>query len=813
MGRPYKEPMPTLTIDNRSVTVPEGTNVLEAAKRLGIVIPHFCYHEALGAVGACRLCAMTFLEGPVKGLQMSCMIEAQDGMVVSTLDEKAVDLRAHVIEWLMVHHPHDCPVCDEGGECQLQDMTIAGGHGLRRYRGNKRTYENQDLGPFIEQEMNRCIQCYRCVRTYQDYCGGTDFGVLGCNQRIFFGRFREGRLQSHFAGNLADVCPTGVFTDRTFRFRSRYWDLQESPSVCPHCSLGCATIPGARYRELQRTRAGVNREVNGFFICDRGRFGHGYANHPERPRIPRIDGRQAGWEEALPALKGRVEELARRHGADSVAFLGSPRGSLEANYLLRRWARKLGSGRVVFDPHPRRDRVARVTAARLGEYARSLEEIRSSDCAILVGADPLAEAPMLALALRQAVRAGGFVAAFDPRPVTLPCEAAHLPLAPGKLPALLTALGTGGQEGFTRRQAPLIEGVQRRLAQAKRPVLIGGGDLLGEQGASLLFEATRKLSTEERPCGAAMVLGGPGSYGGALLAEEGGDFDALLDAMEAGRIKALVCLETDPFTDHPDPDRAQVALSRLELLAVLDHLPTRSAERADILLPTAAVAENAGTFVNNEGRMLPFEPVLEPGTPIRVTGEGGHPPRTFPARTPGGLPRSAPEVLAELQDEATDLAAVRRELEESDDRFSGLTGLETDGKGVRCAGAGELPPEAPEALAPVRPEGSLLLLPIEIPFGSEALSAFSAPLEPVVPVPHLMLGRGDARRLGIAEGDTILLTTELGHFELPTRLSDRTADGIAFIPRLRGSALEAFVPGGGPLYGRIDKKGGSTWTA
>ena len=308
--------MPTLTIDNLSVTVPEGTNVLEAAKRLGIVIPHFCYHEALGAVGACRLCAMKFLEGPVKGVQMSCMVEAKDGMVVSTLDEEAQDLRKHVIEWLMMNHPHDCPVCDEGGECQLQDMTVAGGHGIRRFRGLKRTYHNQDLGPFIEHEMNRCIQCYRCVRTYQDYCGGSDFGVLGCNQRIYFGRFEDGRLESPFSGNIVDACPTGVFTDKTFRFRTRYWDLEQAPSVCPHCSLGCAIIPGGRYRELQRTVAGVNLQTNGHFICDRGRFGYGHANHPERPRVPRIgrvrsSGRRR-WRKSAPGSRRLPRNTVRR---------------------------------------------------------------------------------------------------------------------------------------------------------------------------------------------------------------------------------------------------------------------------------------------------------------------------------------------------------------------------------------------------------------------------------------------------------------------------------------------------------------------
>ena len=208
--------MVTLTIDNQTITVPAGTSVLDAAEKLGIVVPHFCYHKALGAVGACRLCAVHIETEQGRGVQMSCLVEAAEGMVVNTLDPTAVELRQHVIEWLMTNHPHDCPVCDEGGECQLQDMTIAGGHGIRNYRGNKRTYVNQDLGPFIEQEMNRCIQCYRCVRTYRDYFGGDDFGVMGSRNRVFFGRFQPGRLQSPFSGNLVDVCPTGVFTDKSF---------------------------------------------------------------------------------------------------------------------------------------------------------------------------------------------------------------------------------------------------------------------------------------------------------------------------------------------------------------------------------------------------------------------------------------------------------------------------------------------------------------------------------------------------------------------------------------------------------------------
>jgi len=239
--------MPKLTIDNIEIEVPAGTNVLEAAKQAGIWIPHFCYHPALGSVGACRLCAMKFIEGPVKGLQMSCMLPAQDGMVVSSTDPEALRMRQLVIEWLMINHPHDCPVCDAGGECLLQDYTIAGGHGIRRYKGKKHTFLNQDLGPYVQHEMNRCIECYRCARYYQEFAGGDDLGVMGSATRVYFGRFKEGKLESPFSGNLLDICPTGVYTDKTARFRARNWDYEMAPSVCPWCSLGCNTIPAKNH--------------------------------------------------------------------------------------------------------------------------------------------------------------------------------------------------------------------------------------------------------------------------------------------------------------------------------------------------------------------------------------------------------------------------------------------------------------------------------------------------------------------------------------------------------------------------------------
>lgn len=799
--------MPTLTIDSREVTVAEGTNVLDAARTLDIVIPHFCYHEALGAVGACRLCAMKITDGKVSGIQMACMVKARDGMVVSTLDPEAMELRSHVIEWLMTNHPHDCPVCDEGGECQLQEMTVAGGHGLRRYRGLKRTYRNQELGPFIAHEMNRCIACYRCARTYRDYCGGTDFGVFGSRNRVYFGRFREGRLESPFAGNLVDVCPTGVFTDKTFRFKSRPWDLQEAPSVCPHCSLGCALIPGARFREVQRVRAGINPEVNGFFICDRGRFGAGFVNHAERPRQARVLGRPIAVASTIGMLEARITAIVRQHGGASVALLGSPRAGFEANALLQDWAERLGTPHLAFEPHAERDRVARVAAGRPAAHLSSLADIRRSDLLVLVGADPLAEGPLLALAARQAARAGGRVVVIDPRPVELPCSFTHLPLPAAQLEPALHCLAGGPGEGLAAATVQTLRELRARLDDAREPVLAGGGDLLGSRGASALFAAAAALTTAARPVGAMLLLAGPNSFGGALLAGDGPDFDSLLDGMLEGRIRALVCLESDPFREARDPGRAQAALGHLELLATLDCTPTLAARSATIFLPTRTCFETDGAYVNNEGRLQPFAQVLEPGLPLRETSPDGHPPREFASETPGDTPWPAWRILARLLGKAEELPLLRRELA-ADPRFAALAGLAPDSSGLRLKADGRRAaarPEAPDV--PHRcPEGALPLLAVPVFVGSGWLAHLARELDPLRPEPLVLIHPEQATALGLTDGERAVLTTHLGRCHVTARIAATMAPGTVLAPQLYGSALEGLVPGGGPLDCRLERE-------
>ena len=323
--------MATVYVDKQPYEMNPKQNLLHGCLSLGMNLPYFCWHPALGSVGACRQCAVKQFkdEADTHGkIVMACMTPAAEGTRISIQDPEAAEFRAAIIEGLMLNHPHDCPVCDEGGECHLQDMTVMTGHDYRRYTFEKRTFRNQYLGPFVNHEMNRCIQCYRCVRFYREYAGGNDLNAFALRNIVFFGRDRDGVLENEFAGNLVEVCPTGVFTDATLkRHYTRKWDLQMAPSVCVHCALGCNITAAERYGMLRRLVNRYNGEVNGYFLCDRGRFGYEFVNSERRIRQPLRKGNVATAEAAL----GHLRELA----SGKVIGIGSPRASLESNFALR----------------------------------------------------------------------------------------------------------------------------------------------------------------------------------------------------------------------------------------------------------------------------------------------------------------------------------------------------------------------------------------------------------------------------------------------------------------------------------------------
>ncbi|MSN27299.1 MAG: NADH-quinone oxidoreductase subunit NuoG [Geobacter sp.] len=627
--------MPKLIIDNIELEVPEGTNVLEAARSVGIVIPHFCWHPALGKAGACRVCAVKLLEGPVKGLQMSCMLPVQDGMVVSTTDEEALAMRRAVIEWLMINHPHDCPVCDEGGECQLQDYTIAGGHGIRRYDGKKRTHFNQQLGPYIEHEMNRCIQCYRCARFYQEYAGGTDFGVMGRAGTIYFGRQQDGTLESPFSGNLVDICPTGVFTDKTARFRARYWDYDMAPSVCPHCSLGCNTVPMARYRELLKTTARRNDAVNGWFLCDRGRFSNSAVNAPDRPRRALVDSQPVSVAAALDAISLRLNGFLALHGSGALAIVGSPRMSLEGNLLAARLRDLLGAGALCyFSDVLHAERAVEAVSLLNFENSASQEDVRQSDLVAVMECDLLDQAPMMALAVRQAWRNG-----------------ARVYIVGSECP-----IDVAQQELFESESAISLSDVP--LASAKRPVII-----CGTRHKGLLQIRTAAASGARL----AFILDGPNAFGCALLSNQQGAI-SFSEALVEGKIKGVIALEADLPSDLP---------LGIRVLAAADWLPTPLLERAEIVLPVTSWVEMDGTYVNNEGRAQRFKQVMQPGLPIKGLTPELHPPRVHRHDAPAGEALPSWRMLSELLERLGD----ERFEEPLSGRWEVLSGLQAEGGG------------------------------------------------------------------------------------------------------------------------------------
>ena len=621
-------------------------------------------------------------------------------MVVSTTDEEAVSFRKMVIEWLMLNHPLDCPVCDEGGQCLLQDETVSGGHGIRRYLGKKRTYEDQDLGPFVQHEMNRCIHCCRCCRFYQEYAGYRDLGAMQIANRTYFGRFTDGALESPFAGNLIDVCPTGVFTDKPARFKGRRWDFERAPSLCLNCSLGCNTVGSANYREVVRLEGRPNDAVNGYFICDRGRYGFSYANHPERPRQARGD-REVPWDEAIHAAAAALARISREHGPNALACVGGARSSLETQAALKLFCRTQAWRDPQFFWDPALERKVKAAVDRLdARLAVSLRELEAADFILLVGADPVNEAPMLALALRQAQRRGATVAVLDPRPVFLPFEFEHLAVSPGQLDAAQGALAKGAlsAEQVAGLQEPArkfydalpdrypgdpaladrLATLAGTLRQSRRPVVVCGTDIVRETTPSLAADIALLLQGAGKEAGLFYLLPGANAFGAALVSapdrpdatnrstgqwpwgpaavgeplgpgEPALSAEAILEGIDQGRIKALVLVENDPFWTFYDEERLAWALEQLDFLLVLDYVPSAVVKRGHVLLPTVPVFERtASSFVNQEGRAQTAFLVHFGGTPLALISPDLHPPRTFLDRVPGSDPRTPAEIFREL---------------------------------------------------------------------------------------------------------------------------------------------------------------------
>ena len=641
-----------IQIEGNFFEVKPGKNLLETCIALGFDIPYFCFHPALGSVGACRLCAVKKFKdaSDQKGkIVMSCMEPVVDGLIISLEDAEVKAFRSSILESLMTNHPHDCPICDEGGECHLQDMLVMTGHNYRRFDFKKRTYKNQYIGPFINHEMNRCIQCYRCVRFYKDYAGGKDLDAFASHNNVYFGRHENGILENEFSGNLVEVCPTGVFTDKTLKKQyTRKWDLTNAPSICVNCSVGCNTIVSERYGSLKRIMSRYNGAVNGYFLCDRGRFGYEFVNDEKRNR--KVQMRSSKGENLEDVSKedflSKITTLFSE--SKKVIGIGSPRASLESNFAL---SALVGKGNF-YHGIPKNEYNLVKTAIHILQqghaHSPSLKEMEKADAVFILGEDVTNTAPMVALALRQAARTKPIdmavkmgVASWNDAAVreisqdlkspvfiatsyktkldelaeqTYHASAADIARLGFAVASILNSNASRVKD-LNPLQQELAEKIAYVLKNAKNPLIISGTHSGSEDMLHASANIAWALSTTDKKASLSFIVAECNSIGLGMM--DGGPLDEVLDQIRKGEADTLIILENDLYR-RTDRKLVDEMFNKCRQVIVLDYLMNETVRKADMLLPVGTFAESDGTLVNNEGRAQRFynvfpvkEPVIE----------------------------------------------------------------------------------------------------------------------------------------------------------------------------------------------------------
>ena len=664
--------------------------------------------------------------------------------------------------------------------------------------------------------MNRCIHCYRCSRFYQEFAGYRDLGPMQIGDRLYFGRFSDGKLESHFSGNLVDICPTGVYTDKTARFKVRRWDLRRASSLCNQCSLGCNTVGNAHYRAVMRVEARYSHDVNGYFICDAGRFGFSYSNggsgHKKRPLAARVGESAVPAQTALTRSRESLGNIAEKYGPNAIAAVGSTRNSLESQCMLKQICRTRDWRGPVFFSDPAKLRKTRSALEGLDdEIAVSMREIEKADFIIIAGADLLNEGGMAALAVRQASRRQIPIVTIDPRPVFLPCDFEHMPAAPGEIELYLGML-TGKavekdsagfekdakdlyralikEHGDPKLQARIVP-LAEQLASSKRPVVICGTDVTRETTPAFAADCVRLLRLTGRQAGLFYLLPGAGAFSSALLSGANGQaFADLVDDIEKGLVRALVVVESDPFHYYPDRSRLDRAISKLELLIAVDYFPTETVDRATIFYPASTIFETGSTYISQEGRVQFAQRVHYGGAPIWG---GEHPPRVYRDFIPGGDHLPAWKALWKIAGvpmadaEPSDISPGEF-IPTGHTAFEGFNAHNYPVDGIRIlqgkSGNGNLnAPRGGGAIEKPKYSEGFELLMVEWMFGTTEFSAWSDSLDAGITGPTMSMHSKDAELAGLSDGDRVSVELDNGTLEIMVSVSDRTAEGVLIIPR------------------------------
>ncbi|WP_298622041.1 NADH-quinone oxidoreductase subunit NuoG [uncultured Zoogloea sp.] len=618
-----------IEIDGKQLQVPDGSTVMEAATKVGAYVPHFCYHKKLSIAANCRMCLVQVEKAP-KPLP-ACATPVTNGMKVWTHSEQAVKAQKGVMEFLLINHPLDCPICDQGGECQLQDLSVGYGGSESRYQEEKRVVGNKDLGPLVSTDMTRCINCTRCVRFTSEIAGLMELGQAFRGEHAEIMPFVEKTIETELSGNIIDLCPVGALTSKPFRFGARAWELSRRKSVSPHDSLGSNLVVQVKHDTVKRVLPLENEAVNECWLSDKDRFSYDALNSADRLTRPML--KQGGnwietdWQTAIEYVANGLKSIKADHGAEAIGALASPHSTLEELNLLQSLVRGLGSGNVDFRL---RQSDFSLDGQRGGApwLGMPVADIGSLDRLFIVGSFFRKDHPLIAQRVRQAAKCGLKISAvnpaFDDWQLNLTNKAI---VAPSGIPAFLAsvvkALAAEKELSLSGPVADVCSGldvsesalaIARSLASGRKSAVWLGNFAVQHEQAGLIHVLASEVA---RLAGAKLgVIGEAANSVGGYLAGAVpfvGDVKGKnVSEMLASKIKAYLLLGVEPSLDMAAGATALSSIREAEMVAVLS--PFKSAELmevADVLLPIAPFTETAGTFVNCEGRVQSFFPVVK----------------------------------------------------------------------------------------------------------------------------------------------------------------------------------------------------------
>jgi NADH-quinone oxidoreductase subunit G len=610
--------MVEIELDGQKVEVAEGSMVMHAAEKAGTYIPHFCYHKKLSIAASCRMCLVEVEKAPKP--MPACATPVTQGMIVRTKSDKAIHAQKSVMEFLLINHPLDCPICDQGGECQLQDLAVGYGASSTRYEEEKRVVKPKDVSPLISmQEMTRCIHCTRCVRFGQEIAGVMELGMVHRGEHAEITTVKDDTIDSELSGNMIDICPVGALTSKPFRYSARTWELSRRKSVSPHDSTGANLIVHVKNHKVMRVLPFENDDVNECWIADRDRFSYEALDSAERLTKPML--KQGGqwvevdWQTALEYIANGVQCITKENGAGALGALVSPHSTVEELYLAGALMRGLGSPNL--DYRLRHGDLRKPQGVRwLGRSVASLSQLQS---VLVVGSNLRKDHPLFAQRIRQAARKGCTVLSIDnavrdwAMPVAQTLVANHgawLQALADVAAALAQEKGVSAPVAQGRADEPTARAIAQALLRGEhKAVLLGNAAAHHAQASELLALAGWIAQQADATVGylteAANTVGA--QWMQALPGEGGMDAAQMLQ----GKLKGLFLLNNEPEFDSAAGAQAVAALGKVEMVVTLSPFKT-NLEFSDVLLPIAPFTETSGSFVNAEGRLQSFHAVVRP---------------------------------------------------------------------------------------------------------------------------------------------------------------------------------------------------------